>query len=218
MNPPLSSRTQKTNICGPVGNIEALISMPLQKKAKAVAIICHPHPLHHGTMNNKVITTLAKILDKIGLATIRFNFRGVGQSGGKYGDSVGECDDLLAVYSWAKKQKLSENYVLAGFSFGSYICCRSAEKISPKVLITVAPAITNQDYENYPNSDCPWWLIQGELDEITEAYEVYKWANSKENPPNIIKISDASHFFHGKLGELEDKLTLDLLNSKTINW
>ena len=192
--------------------------MPLEQKARAVAVICHPHPLHSGTMNNKVITTLAKIFDKIGLATIRFNFRGVGQSEGKYGNSIGECDDLLAVHSWAKKQKISNNFVLAGFSFGSYICCRASRTIAPIALITVAPAITNQDYEDYPNSDCPWWLIQGDLDEITPSNEVYEWANSKKNPPNIIKIPDASHFFHGKLGELEEKLTLDLLNSKKINW
>lgn len=212
----LSTRIAQTFIEGPIGKIEAIYSKPEQNKNNHVAIICHPHPLHQGTMDNKVVTTLAKTFDKLGMATIRFNFRGVGASEGKYDSAIGECDDLYAVYTWAK-ENLGQKFVLAGFSFGSYICCRTAEKISPEALVTVAPAVIKQDYAMYPNYKCPWWLIQGDDDEITPAEDVYKWAKTHHMQPSIIKIAGASHFFHGKLGELENKLTEAIKDSSIIN-
>lgn len=212
----LSTRIAKTFVEGPVGEIETIYSRPVRSENNTVAIICHPHPLHQGTMNNKVVTTLAKTFDKLNMATVRFNFRGVGASEGKYSDAIGECDDLYAVHKWAKTN-LGQKFLLAGFSFGSYICCRTAENICPEALVTVAPAVIKQDYENYPNYKCPWWLIQGGDDEITPAEEVYQWAKEQRMLPNIIKIPAASHFFHGKLGELENKLIDAIKDSKVIN-
>src|SRR6185437_198476 len=90
---------------------------------KIVGIICHPHPLHQGTMHNKVVTTIVRAWQKMGLATIRFNFRGVGQSEGTYGDEVGEVEDLKAVIHWLRRQQRGKELKLwlGGFSFGALI-------------------------------------------------------------------------------------------------
>lgn len=203
----LSQRTLRAIIDGPAGNIEIMYSKPEDQKISNLAIICHPHPLHEGTMHNKVVTTLAKTFDKANMATIRFNFRGVGKSTGIFDNANGECDDLIAVHSWAQQNIYSKKCILAGFSFGSYICCKSANTIKPSALVTVAPAVVKQDYGSYPTYNCPWWLIQGDKDEITPSESVYSWAKNHPQKPSVIKISDASHFFHGKLGEVEQKLT-----------
>ena len=200
----LSQRTKKINIIGPCGDLEALLSIP--EKILGVAVVCHPHPQHGGTMHNKVVTTLTKSLDILNYITIRFNYRGVGKSVGSYANGIGEVEDLLAVYSWIQNNYPNLACILAGFSFGSYICLHASLTINPKAVITVAPAIFRQDYRSCENYSGTWWLIQGGNDELTEADKVYSWAEDLACKNNIIKIDKASHFFHGCLNILEEKI------------
>jgi len=205
----LSERTKKTIINGNCGKIEALYtkSEQLNSYASHYAIICHPHPLHGGSMNNKVVTTIAKSLDQLGISTLRFNFRGVGNSEGEFDNTIGEYEDLLAAHNWMQNKFPENPCILAGFSFGSYICCKAASTINPSALITVAPAVVSQDYGPYPKYNGAWHLIQGDKDEITDPNAVTTWAKQKKPTPNIISIAGAGHFFHGKLHELELQLT-----------
>jgi uncharacterized protein len=133
------SEEQRLFIPGPAGQLEAIHTTPEEGQADRIAIICHPHPLHEGTMNNKVVTLLAKTFNKLGFETLRFNYRGVGKSEGHYGDRVGEIEDLKAVKAWAEPKS---QFCLSGFSFGAFIAASVAnESENVSQLITVAPAI-----------------------------------------------------------------------------
>lgn len=161
-------------------------------------------------MNNKVITTVAKACDELNMVTIRFNYRGVGNSDGVYDEAKGEIKDLLAVHSWAQERFHNAKYVLSGFSFGSYICCAGAMNINPKALITIAPAIVRQSYADVASYQGNWWLIQGGQDELTDANLVFKWFLEHRDDNKIIKIPEASHFFHGCLPKLQHEIVMNI--------
>ncbi len=198
---------------GPAGNLEVLTapaSEETQKKS-AIAIICHPHPLHGGTMNNKVVTTLSKTFRDLGLRTVRFNFRGVGTSEGSFGDGVGELEDLLAVVDWVKETCPEDEIWLAGFSFGGYIAARAAIQIPVAQLVTVAPQVSRFLEKSFPPITCPWILVQGDKDEVVSPVEVFAWVDTLNPKPIVIRMPGVGHFFHGKLLELQKKLTDALL-------
>jgi len=125
---------------GPAGDLEVLTTSPAE--AKAVAIICHPHPLFSGTMHNKVVSTLAKTCQELGLRTVRFNFRGVGKSTGTFAEGVGEADDLFAIIQWVQHVCPAEKIWLAGFSFGAAVSIYAATKIHVEKLISIAPPVS----------------------------------------------------------------------------
>lgn len=206
-----SDRLGKLLLPGPSGQLEVMTTIQeTPRKPPAIAVICHPHPLFGGTMHNKVIYTLARCFNDIGVATVRFNFRGVGLSQGEYANGIGETDDLLAILTWLKASCPESVIYLAGFSFGAYVAARAAKVWPAKQLICVAPPIENFPFKELPPFPCPWILVQGDEDEVVSPAAVFSWANSLEHPPEIIKIQGASHFFHGKLIEMRDYLTTTL--------
>lgn len=195
--------TEAINIPGAAGNLELVITKPAEEKYKTVAIICHPHPLYGGTMNNKVVTTLARAFNSVGLSSIRFNFRGVGQSEGEYTGGKGETADVITIAQWASQHFPGYDLWLAGFSFGSYVACLATAQLpQTKRLITIAPPVRGFTFDHWPAISCPWLVVQGEKDEVISPDAVYAWAEHFNPQPQLVKIADASHFFHGKLGEL----------------
>lgn len=206
-----TDKLAKLLLPGPAGQLEIMTTTPETiRTPPAIAVICHPHPLFGGTMHNKVIYTLARCFNSIGLATVRFNFRGVGLSQGEYAKGIGESDDLLTVLTWLKQTCPESEIWLAGFSFGAYVAARVAKLWPAKQLICIAPPIENFPFKELPPFPCPWILVQGDEDEVVSPAAVFAWVNSLEHPPEIIKIHGASHFFHGKLIELRDCLTTTL--------
>jgi len=193
-------------IKGPAGQLQIVLDKAIGTPRKALGFICHPHPLYGGTMQNKVVTTLAKTFQNLGVTTIRFNFRGVGQSDGEYNHGDGETDDLLAVINWAQREIGYNDIWLAGFSFGGYIAARAASLINLKQLVTVAPAVQHFPMAELPPITCPWILVQGERDDVVPAEVVYAWLEGRNPKPHIISFPDAGHFFHGDLGELRRRL------------
>jgi uncharacterized protein len=192
---------------GPAGNLEVLATPVDAKNYKsAIAIICHPHPLHGGTMNNKVVSALARTCKELGLHTVRFNFRGVGKSEGGFGEGVGEVEDLLAVINWVKEVSPNTELWLAGFSFGGYIAARVATQIPVAQLITVAPQASRFTEAPFQPITVPWVLVQGEQDEIVSPDEVFAWIETLNPQPVVIRMPGAGHFFHGQLLELRRKL------------
>jgi alpha/beta superfamily hydrolase len=119
-------RPVEIEISGPAGPIEALLEEPPSARADAFVVICHPHPLYHGTMKNKVVHTVARAANSLQRPAVRFNFRGVGNSGGHYDNGVGETEDLMAVVDWGREKWPGAQLWLAGFSFGSYVALRAA--------------------------------------------------------------------------------------------
>lgn len=188
---------------GPVGVIECASDAPPPEIARAgVALICHPHPLQGGTMQNKVVTTLERTLHELGLATVRFNFRGIGGSAGTFDNGVGETDDLLAIAHWVQRVLPRDALWLAGFSFGSYVATRASASLPVRQLITVAPAVTRWNFTALPVPPCPWLIVQGEADEIVDPAAVYAFAAATQPAPTLVRVADTGHFFHRRLIEL----------------
>lgn len=194
---------------GPVGVLESVIT-PQSTLSNRIAIVCHPNPTQGGTMNNKVVTMTCKALQHLGLTTIRFNYRGVGQSSGEFGNAVGETADLFAIMDWVKAQIDQPEFWLAGFSFGSYIAAQGAMQNAAEVqaLLTIAPAVDRMDFQGFAAITCPWLVIQGTDDEVVPTSAVREWFAhfSHQRAMQLIEIPTAGHFFHGKLIELRDTI------------
>ena len=190
-------------IQGPAGKLELATTSGRQNSP--VAIICHPHPLYGGTMQNKVVTTLEKTFRELDFSTVRFNFRGIGKSTGVYDQGVGEVKDLLAVVAWVKELLPQRKIYLAGFSFGGCVAIKAATEILPERLVVVAPGVEHFDVSTL-QVPCPWILVQGEQDEVVPPALVYAWMEKQRIQPTLIKIVEATHFFHGKLIEMRERL------------
>lgn len=193
-------------ISGPEGQLETLVSAPETIEPTAVGIICHPHPLYGGAMNNKVVTTIARTFHELGLHTVRFNFRGVGKSEGSYGEGIGETEDLRAVSAWVRANYPGQPIWLAGFSFGCYVAMRIAAAEEVAQLVTIAPAVNHVDFAGADQVRCPWLLIMGEADEIVPVEDVKAWVKKLSVPVRSVFLPGVSHFFHSSLGLLSEEL------------
>ena len=196
---------QPVEIAGPCGVLQAIVEQPEGDAPAAIAIICHPHPLQGGAMTNKVVHTLARACNECGMPSVRFNYRGVGNSAGSYDAGVGETDDALAVAAWAQQRWPDAQLYLGGFSFGGGVALRAAIRIHCAGLITVAPSIA-RDAQFATLPECRWLLIQGDADEVIDANVVLQWAQSLSIKPEISVMTGASHFFHGRLIELRERV------------
>ena len=192
-------------IDGPVGQLEATLDYQVEEIPIGSAIICHPHPLHGGTMDNKVAHTLSRAFLKSGYNSLRFNFRGTKNSEGKFGSGIGELDDLLAVIKWMKTREHSEILWLAGFSFGAAIAINASSIIEVNGLVSVAPAI--EKFTNFTNQpQCPWLILQGDEDELVDIKTTINWLNTLNPGPELLILPQAEHFFHGRLVELREEI------------
>ncbi len=192
---------------GPAGQLEVMTTWP-NAPVRGVAVICHPDPRQGGTMNNKVVTILARALGNAGLATVRFNFRGIGLSAGEYGHVQGELADLTAVIDWTKTVLPGQPLWLAGFSFGSYISALAAQSVQPPAvgLISIAPSVNRYDFKQLTSTRCPWLVVHGDQDEVAPFADTQAWAAHPPSPLKFIVMPGASHFFHGRLLELRDHI------------
>jgi len=193
---------------GPVGAIEVAVDVPEPGDARlATAVICHPHPLHGGTMGNKVVTITDRALRELGLRTVRFNFRGVGASAGVHDDGAGEMDDLLAICAWVARVRPGDALWLAGFSFGSFVAARAARHLPALAqLISIAPPVAKYPFAALPYPQAPWLVIQGEDDDVAPPQPVVEWVRAMPDPPQLVLMPDAGHFFHRKLMDLRGAL------------
>lgn len=203
-NPDTFPETDATVLLpGPAGLLEVSVERPQPELARrGAAVICHPHPLHGGTMHNKVVTMLARSLGELGLNTVRFNFRGVGQSEGDYDEGRGETLDLLAVAEWAMRSCAQDELWLAGFSFGSYVALLGARHLPIKQMISVAPPVGRWDFSAVIEPSCPWLVIQGEDDEIVDPQAVFDWIEHMEDKPALVRMPETGHFFHRRMMDL----------------
>lgn len=171
-----------------------------------VAVIAHPHPLYGGAMDNKVVTTLARMYRRLGADAVRFNCRGVGASGGTHDEGRGEVEDMLAVAHWALDRVPDAALLLAGYSFGSAIAAAASERIAARHLVLVAPPVDRYTYAPRGDFACPTALVLGGADDLVAAEAVVDWARERSRVTDVIVLAEASHFFHGQLTELENRL------------
>jgi len=194
-------------IKGPVGNLEAVINKPVDGVSrKAVGVVCHPHPLYDGSLNNKVTYTIARTLNQLGMPAVRFNFRGVGESQGEYADGNGEVEDLLAVLKFVKQLYPQHEIWLAGFSFGAYISLRAISDFHVDRLITVAPPVNFFNFSGIKSPSCPWLIVQGKDDEVVPFNDVKEWVEELYPTPEFVALDNVGHFFHRRLNELRSTI------------
>ncbi|MGN6521412.1 MAG: alpha/beta hydrolase [Dokdonella sp.] len=194
-------------LAGPAGAIELACALPIAAPPRrGIAIIAHPHPLQGGTMHNKVVTITERALLELGLATVRFNFRGVGRSEGVHDEGHGETDDLVAIAQWLRAQRPGDALWLAGFSFGSYVTLRAAARLDAAQLVLIAPPVGRWDFSMVGEATCPWLIVQGEDDEVVDARAVFAWAQGLQPPPQLIRMPETGHFFHRRLMDLRGAL------------
>ncbi len=191
---------------GSAGDIEVLTTVPEKNPPIASVIICHPHPLYGGTMQNKVVSTLARAFHNLGLRTVRFNFRGVGKSTGVHDEGRGETADVIELANWLRTLFPEDAVWLAGFSFGGFVAASAATKLSVTQLLSVAPQVSRFLSPPLAPVNCPWLVIQGEEDEVVSPQEVYAWIDTLQPKPRLIRLPGAGHFFHGQLLKLRESV------------
>ncbi|MGA9164624.1 MAG: alpha/beta hydrolase [Thiobacillus sp.] len=187
----------KLRIPAAVGKLETVIDDP-EGERRGLLLVAHPHPLHGGSLENKVVTTLAKAANEAGWVSVRPNFRGVGMSDGSFDAGVGETDDLLAVARFVEASYPNLPWALAGFSFGAFVQHRLRQQLDARRLILVAPAVTMYEFDPVPADSV---VIFGDADELIPPAAIRLWAEQQQLAVKI--IPDAGHFFHGKLKELK---------------
>jgi len=185
----MRASTRREFVAGPAGRIECAVDSP-EGEARGVALIAHPHPLFGGSLDNKVVQTLARAFVELRYQTWRPNFRGVGQTEGVHDEGRGELDDLAAVLNHVRTEK----FVLAGFSFGASLMAKLAEKEKPEWLVLVGVGITRIMAPPVPAGTL---VIHGENDDTVPLAAVMDWARPQELP--VVVVPGADHFFHRKL-------------------
>jgi len=193
---------EKVVIDGPAGAIEAMVERPPEARGDIVAVCCHPHPLYGGTMQNKVVHTLARACQDQRVATVRFNFRGVGASAGTHADGEGESADAAVVADYARTTTGATRLWSLGFSFGGFVAYRLATARSAAALVTVAPPVQRFDFTRLPVPRCPWFVAQGDADDLVDHERVLAWTRTLEPAPEVTILPGAEHFMHGRLTEL----------------
>ncbi len=189
----------RLTIPGPAGGLQAVVSCPKRDLGAAIGVACHPHPLYGGSMHNKVVYYTARTFNQLGAPALRFNFRGVEESGGRYDEGEGEVGDLAAVLDWSGARYPGRQVWLAGFSFGAYVALRLARRPELARLITIAPSVGFLEASEWQFPRCPWLLVHGEKDEVVAPQAVRRWLRGLERRPRTVWLPDADHFFHGSL-------------------
>jgi hypothetical protein len=194
----MNSQTEKRLVPGPAGQIEVAVDLPPGLAEGAVplgtALICHPNPTQGGTMDNKVVQTLARAFIQLGWRAVRFNFRGIGKSEGGWDEGRGEVDDALAVLAAVRAP--GEALILSGFSFGGYVASRAAQQLAEPArrLVLVGPATSRFDTAPVPADTV---VIHGEVDDVVPLSAVLDWARPQSLPVTV--VPGVGHFFHGQL-------------------
>ena len=193
----MNSSTRRFSIVGPAGALECAIDTPAAAP-RGLAVLCHPHPQFGGTLDNKVVQTLARAFVQLGYTSLRFNFRGIGASQGAWDEGRGEIDDALAVI--AAQRAPGQVLVLGGFSFGGYVASQAATRLTEPAerLVLVGPAVHNFSVAAVPADTL---VIHGEQDDVVPLQAVFDWARPQALPVTV--LPGAGHFFHGQLPVLK---------------
>ncbi|OCT21601.1 alpha/beta hydrolase [Pseudomonas putida] len=202
-------------IDGPSGPLEALYLDVAD--ARGVVLICHPNPVQGGTMLNKVVSTLQRTARDAGYSTLRFNYRGVGQSAGSHDMGAGEVADAEAAAVWLRDKHPELALVLMGFSFGGFVAASLAGRlevdgVTLQHLFMIAPAVMRLTADFPLPERCALTVVQPDADEVVDPALVYEWSDTLTRPHELLKVAECGHFFHGKLTDLKDLVLPRLSN------
>lgn len=202
----MNSQTQKSIIHGPAGALEIALDLPAGD-SRGVAVIAHPHPLFAGTMDNKVVQTLARAFVHCGWTAVRFNFRGVGGSAGSHDEGRGELEDLLAVVEHAAPASAGQPLALAGFSFGAFVTTHAFQRLGAsrdvEKLVLVGTSVSRAPAAPIdPAAHLKTLVVHGEQDDTVLLSAVMDWARPQALPVTV--VPGGGHFFHGQLPLLKN--------------
>jgi hypothetical protein len=197
------SRIESFRILGPAGPLEAILKRPTTGDAAFAALVCHPHPLHGGTMHNKVVFNVAKALGELGAAVLRFNFRGVGASAGAFAGGSGERDDVRAATDHLARLFPDLPLCLGGFSFGIWVGS-AVGCADERVTQIVAVGTPTRMFDNQDLLQCPKrkLFVQGGADQLGPAGELQALAERLPEPKRVVVVPGADHFFTGRQEDL----------------
>jgi uncharacterized protein len=208
---------RSVSIEGPSGNLEGLLwdasrVRSAQAKPPIAAVICHPHPLFGGTMHNKVVFQVARTLDRIGVPSLRFNFRGVGLSAGTHDRGHGEQDDVRTALNYMANEFPGMPLLVAGFSFGCWVGLRvGGEDSRVTELIGVGPPVGNSNFSYLARTDQPRIFILGEKDQYGSPAQLEElistFPSATQRVTQTVIVPGADHFFVGQLNEVDAALT-----------
>jgi uncharacterized protein len=186
------------------GRLEALYR-DLQDPA-GIAVVCHPHPVGGGTLHNKVVFRAARGLENANVATLRFNFRGVGTSGGKHEEGEGEIDDVLAAIDWAVRKHPGKKLIVGGFSFGAWVATRAGCEL-PKVdaLFLIGTPVNKYDFGYLRTCEKPKLFLHGTKDEYGDVDKLEKFVQQLRNAESVF-VTGADHFFTRELDAVEETM------------
>jgi alpha/beta superfamily hydrolase len=188
---------QRVSIDGPAGRLEIVVN-DCGDARRGIALIAHPHPLHGGTLDNKVVQTLAKAFVALGYCSLRLNFRGAGASEGTFDEGRGEVDDFLALANYGRRMYGGGELAIGGFSFGGFIAAAVAPRLTPRHLVLAAPAVGRFPVAGVPDNTL---VIHGEDDDVVPLQKLFDWARPQALPVTV--FPGAGHFFHGNLVALQ---------------
>jgi alpha/beta superfamily hydrolase len=196
-------RLQTLEIPGPAGPLEALLQERHDETPAITAVVCHPHPVYGGTLNNKVVHRAAAALLELGAAVLRFNFRGAGKSAGTHDRGIGELEDARAAWRWIDARHPNARRWIAGFSFGSWVAARlAADEPACERMILIAPPVGTQDFSVLASCAVPKLVIQGTADEVCKPENLERVYPTWAEPKRLEWVEGASHFFDRRLTEL----------------
>jgi alpha/beta superfamily hydrolase len=198
----MHARETRLLINGTAGAIEVLVNGV--QSPRAVALICHPHPLYGGSLDNKVVFTIARACHDSNILVVRFNFRGVGRSEGDHAEGIGEMEDACTVLARIRAVAPALPVIFAGFSFGASVVARLAQKELCAGLLLVAPPVSSYAMDTVSRLDIPVLLMQGDDDEVVDSTAVYRWFEQLYAPEKKLRHwPQAGHFFHGVLPDMK---------------
>ena len=203
---------KQTRITFPCGDIqlEGVWHFPEATGLTPAVIVCHPHPLYGGSMSNNIVIAICETLAQRSIAALRFNFRGVGMSGGRYGDGIGEQEDMRAALAVASSTASIDHEVigLAGYSFGANIALSIASQNGEvKLLALVSPALSDSGWEQLKAYSKPTFLISGKYDSVIPPEQIQQYVKETVELKQVEVIPGADHFWQGYESEVAQKVT-----------
>lgn len=207
MSATTTSRLIPVTIEGPAGILEGLLQEHEGATPSLTALVCHPHPLHGGTLHNKVVHRVASTLHGLGAAVLRFNFRGAGKSAGVHDEGVGELEDARAALAFLRARFPDARRWVAGFSFGSWVAARlAASEPDAERVILISPPVARSSFEAVRTSGVPKLVVQGTADTVCPIELLEREFASWLEPKTLVRIEGATHFYDRRLAALGDAL------------
>ena len=201
----MARRIESLMLAGPAGKLEALVEEPEDREPREAFVVCHPHPLHGGTMHNKVVYRIARGLRRAGAVVLRFNYRGVNMSEGKYDEGIGETEDARAALAYLTSRYSGLPFSLGGFSFGSRIVLKiGCELGTPARLIAVGVPAAYEETAELGDCDVPRVFIQSTNDQYGPRAAMEAYFERLRGPKELVWVEAADHFFAGALPEFEE--------------